>query len=1421
MSGGSKKAVVGYRYYLGMHLGVCAGPVDAVLELRAGDRTAWTGNVTSSTSIAINVPGLFGGEEREGGIAGTVDVMMGEPAQGANGYLAGVQGGPQPAYRGILGLVFRQCLMSANNPYIKPIAIRARRILKGWQSDAPWYSAKAAITLPGGVGQAMNPAHIVYECLTNADWGMGYGSSLIDDANFRAAADTFFAEGFGLCIQWTRQQQIEAFIQQVVDHAGAVLGQDRATGKFILKPLRGGYTVGTLPLFDETNVIALDSYERPAIPDAVNEIAATFTDVSTGADSTVRVQNLANITAQGGVVTQTKPYPGLPTADLALRVALRDLRAVSTPLAKVRMRVNRFGYALLPGDVIRLSWAKLGLTSLVLRVLRVNTGTVSDGEITIEAAEDVFGLAASTYAEQPPIEWEDPTGPPSAATQRVVREATFYELQRQFGSADAQALPADAGYVVAAASRGTGLTYDFGLRTRVGAAAYTEADRGPFAPSGALTATLTPGATTATLTSLVDADLVTAGGYAQVDAEIVRVDSFNPDTGALTLGRGVMGTVAASHSAGARVYFLDGYLAADETERVAGEVVNVKLTPRTGRGELAEASAPTDSITITGVPARPYPPGRVRVGGVAYPDPDVAAGVNPTITWSHRNRLQQNLEGDESGNIGPEAGTTYSIEIRNGDTNALLASSSGITGTSYAPTLSGDIKVRVILWAVRAGLQSAQRHDFFFTGSFRSDNETSHALYNILPFGANFVGIRESETSSQNKNTVALMDAATNQLISFLVGAPQQPGPLRISQIAVSGSNVYVGTFGVAPNTVNALYRVTANPFDYSSIDVGGGGVAVGGGYVWHGATAIGALYKLNPSDLSTVSVYAGIGNLGFLHWNEASGRLFGVRYDAAEVLQINPADGSVERTFSTVAGPLEALVASGKLYVRGSVELGIYEVSTGALVRVAGSVAPSNARQHLTLSNGFVVYAEQGTSDLVYLIPATGGEAIRTNVPDLVGPSGSLGGTLFLTKRKLVPLSPGIYQLITSAVDGEPGTAATATGKTLTAAASLIPGSANNGSVTAPGAVITAAAAIAAGMPTGADPFISDVLLLLHADDAQGSSAFLDAGPLAKGLTAIGNARHSTAQAKFGPSSMTMSGLTSSLRVGSTLVTPPEWAAIAPAGGGSVLAGLTVEGWAYIEPGATDTVVTTILSLESDVTGFAEGIGSLWNGFALRIRVDGTAFRLLASNGNIFDYSDYWNQLIPSVRPARGEWFHFAFVFDAGKARFFINGVSMLYVLNLSDGQYYDWVNFAPYIPDASTLLVGAARGGLLSNTGGVYVDGLRASKRARYTGAYTPVTGIPQESWPAKFTPLNAPFPSAPSYVPWKLLTASTTFIPNTSLNATAAGRVLSVNAIYIPPFGSTLSLQQGSGAYTPPAGGAVDLQFSADGYSPPIVV
>lgn len=147
MGGKNNEQTVGYRYFLGLHLIPCLGPVDRLLRLDVDDRTAWAGN-SPGGRLYVNAPGLFGGDKREGGVSGYIDVANGGPTQAANDYLSARWGATEtPAFRGVLGLVFRQFYLG-NNPYLKPWAVKVQRVFTTDDGAEQWQPSLAGVARP-------------------------------------------------------------------------------------------------------------------------------------------------------------------------------------------------------------------------------------------------------------------------------------------------------------------------------------------------------------------------------------------------------------------------------------------------------------------------------------------------------------------------------------------------------------------------------------------------------------------------------------------------------------------------------------------------------------------------------------------------------------------------------------------------------------------------------------------------------------------------------------------------------------------------------------------------------------------------------------------------------------------------------------------------------------------------------------------------------------------------------------------------------------------------------------------------------------------------------------------------------------------------------------------------------------------------
>lgn len=682
----------GYKYWMGLHAGICHGPVDDFVEIRGGNLTLWSGTQTVSDFIAISAEEAYGGDKKEGGVSGHLDVMMGEPTQGVNTYLASVIGGMQTAYRGLLTVVFRQGQIGSNNPYPKPWSFRVRRAVKGWENDAPWYSAKAMIALSNGV-KSMNPAHIVYETLTNTNWGMGYPSTIIDNTTFTAAADQLYSEGFGLCLLWLRQDSIESFLQSVMDYIGGVMVQSKTTGLFQLNLIRGGYSIGSLPAFTRDNVVELMSLETPMLTGATNEVIVEWFDPTTKTKQSTPLQSLGAIQAQGVIVSTNKDYPGICSPDLASRVCQRELNAASTPLKKIQLKLDRNAYALLPGGLFVLDLPDAGLSSVVFRVGDVDYGTITQGAITITALQDIFSLPSITYKNTQSSGYSVPDALPHAPTLYTGIEATYRDLYRELSTTDLAALPSTAGYAGAMVVRPTGLSINYEVWSRVGIAAYGHLRDADFCPTATLVSAIARLDTSVSLQAGVDLDLVSLPCAALLDGEMVNVTSLNISTGAATISRGCLDTVPITHAIGARIWFLDGFEGSDGIEYFNGEIIDIKPLTVATQGTLTLGGAPTISVPIVNRQSLPYPPGNFKINAGAYPA-SITGAIS--VSWSHRNRISQadQMIGTTNGNIGPESGVTYTITITG--ESLTLGFSSGVTNTSYSLTMQDEFSAGLI-----------------------------------------------------------------------------------------------------------------------------------------------------------------------------------------------------------------------------------------------------------------------------------------------------------------------------------------------------------------------------------------------------------------------------------------------------------------------------------------------------------------------------------------------------------------------------------------------------------------------------------------------------------------------------------------------------------------------------------------------------
>lgn len=703
---------INYKYSLGMHM-VLAHEIELITQIITDGKVAWSGYATDT--ISVNSPELFGGETRGGGLAGTIQILKGLPSQMPNAYLQSQLGADIPAFRGVATLVFPGFYWGTSTR-IYPLNIRCKNIYRNW------YPTKAEI----GSGGDMNPAHIIYNTLTNKRWGMAYNSSDIDETSFIAAADTLYAEGFGLSMLWDKSARIEDFITEVLKHIDAVLYMDIHTGKFKLKLIRGGYDKNSLPVFDETNIIEVEKFKRRTMEDIANSITVQYWDRTANKEGSFTYADIALVAQMGGTNNVTMSFPGISTPSLAGYVLSRELRSLSSPLASGTILTTREGAALSPGDPFILSWPRYGITEIVVRVTTIEYGEFGESAIRVNFLEDIFSIDDTIYSIPPPTFWVNPVRDPAPCPVHVFMEAPYHVVARKLGSDNVARLSDTVGLssIAGTPPDPTTLEADFyfrGIIYRI-----IRKKTALLAPHAMLTsdAGIMDTSLHVSWQYGLDNDRLFAGDWGIIDNEIIRIDDFsNPSV--LVVGRGCLDTVPAKHSANAHIIPLGNFLVLNYVTSLSfyddGDTAYAKICPRTGKGTLALDDAPEQSVVMNSRLIRPYPPARLRINGIADIEAQSEFFGTLNLAWKHRDRIKQ-LEVDiydteDDISVGPEIGTTYTIEIHRQDTGAKLYEKTGLAGESETilnTEINYEGQVYLLLWAIRDTYDSWQKHNRSF-----------------------------------------------------------------------------------------------------------------------------------------------------------------------------------------------------------------------------------------------------------------------------------------------------------------------------------------------------------------------------------------------------------------------------------------------------------------------------------------------------------------------------------------------------------------------------------------------------------------------------------------------------------------------------------------------------------------------------------
>lgn len=777
----SEEYIRAYSYILGMQMAICRGPGVELVKVMAGDKVVYDGTpIVGEASFTVDDEELFGGETLgTGGLQCTVDFYPGSDTQSVNSYLNTV--GKQiisgvtavaPRYTGTSYVVVRGLDGSLRTDGTRGAYVGTTTTPKPWSFVVRRYPALFTGQSAGDnkMGADANPVNVLYEILTNREWGLGFLAGDIDTGaagTFTLAADECIVEGNGFSMVLDRSLQAVDLVEIIERQIDGLIYMNPLNGKWSISLARANtpWTSASPRSVDENNA-SFTNFTRGSWEDTSNEIQIKYWNrVDNYKESHVVAHDMANIQIQGAGTVQTGiirtnkfTYPGVKTGALALSLCWRTLRVQSFPLARVTFRLDRTFYDIHPGEVVHWTNASLGFVDLPMRISTVNFGTVNDGFIECNAAQDIFKFSAPSYGSPGGTSWQEPTLTVVAfpSDQQIAYECPLAIVTRDpaYSAGSPTLWTASEGvgtHKVFCAARRQGIEAFYEVRTRTasGVPSGTFAKSGKvagFILIGELDAAITDGDTYPTSAITVDptldsrdrliarfaepqtlADMGQSLAYlVQIGNEYVfvsgaAINGLNADF--TNVYRGVMDTAQANHPAGTKVYLLFAGASPADSNFTDGFQVDVKFLPVSSADILAEAAATTVNFTFNSRVFRPYLPPATRYNGSGSDFGVVAlegagSGLNGfriDVDWRRRSYDTGDELAALLADTAPTLPTEYELELRSDPTgaNSLIETKAFVTGTGTLNFTRLDILENTagVAVGVEVELRIRSRHD--------------------------------------------------------------------------------------------------------------------------------------------------------------------------------------------------------------------------------------------------------------------------------------------------------------------------------------------------------------------------------------------------------------------------------------------------------------------------------------------------------------------------------------------------------------------------------------------------------------------------------------------------------------------------------------------------------------------------------------
>lgn len=449
--GGGEKQVTGYSYSMTWAVGLCMGPVDVIVQVQGSPGMDFIDFHILELSekeemVAAKSQGTITRDQFQAWLSKFYDAQEAEPTvpidvtDGASLTLsfkgtkedsgkvifdAGTrtQVGTMPIdgeiynYRDVCVATFVDYTMGSSpapRTYLFTIT-RMPKVLDAEGVAIPFFPVNAAVDPEHPEFGDANPAAIIWEIFTNEIWGKGMSPDILNEDDFKKAAQYFQTNRIGISTTLGDDQSNVELVQRFRDLFGLVTWWD-------------GEQVRARALWDRSNaydpriritsedMIGDPTFTRQSMIAATNEVRVTFSNRENNwQEEAATAQDLASIEEIGGIRSLKIDASEVGTRRCAELIAHRMLRTLAYPLAYCQLVVRRNFAGLQPGDFVEMvidGWRGDALT-LFWRVDTVDDDATGEDQIKVGLIEDVYatgrdGEIVDFDAPIPSIDFDDP-----------------------------------------------------------------------------------------------------------------------------------------------------------------------------------------------------------------------------------------------------------------------------------------------------------------------------------------------------------------------------------------------------------------------------------------------------------------------------------------------------------------------------------------------------------------------------------------------------------------------------------------------------------------------------------------------------------------------------------------------------------------------------------------------------------------------------------------------------------------------------------------------------------------------------------------------------------------------------------------------------------------------------------------------------